>query len=113
MNSEVKCPGCGKPMLPGRLDDESDDLIDDTVLYFMFLRLSSRARHIGGTENWEQALEQVLGDYQEPVPGARDRIEQVLRIMLTAWICTRLRQKTEKLLCDLGIAKNNNKGEEK
>ena len=97
----------------GSLTDESDDLIDDTMLYFMFVGLAARARTIGTDDAWNQELEELLNQYQEPIPGARERVLQVLRIMLTAWICTRLRQDTEKLLCDLGIAKNNNKGEEK
>ena len=70
----------------GRLDDESDDLIDDTVLYFMFIRLAARARHIGGNQSWDEVLAQILAEYEEPVPGARERIEKVLKIMLTYWI---------------------------
>ena len=85
----------------GKLDDESDDLIDDTVLYFMFLRLAARARHIGGTLNWEDALAEILGDYDEPVPGARERIDRVLRIMLTAWIGVRTIQRADQMLTAL------------
>ena len=70
----------------GRLDDESDDLIDDTVLYFMFIRLAARARHIGGNQSWDEVLAQILAEYEEPVPGARERIDKVLRIVLTYWI---------------------------
>ena len=85
----------------GELDDASDDLIDDTVLYFMFLRLAARARHIGGKDNWEVAIADILSDYVEPVPGAKQRIDQVLRIMLTAWIGVRTIQKAEQMLLDL------------
>lgn len=70
----------------GTLNDESDDLIDDSVLYFMFLRLASSANHIGGTRNWDELISENLEDYAEPVPGAKERIDRVLRIMLTAWI---------------------------
>ena len=85
----------------GELDDESDDLIDDTVLYFMFLRLAARARHIGGTESWEVAIADILKDYVEPVPGAKKRIDQVLRIMLTAWIGVQTIRRAEQMLLDL------------
>ena len=85
----------------GRLDDESDDLIDDTVLYFMFLRLAARARHIGGKDSWDTAIADILKDYAEPVPGAKKRIDQVLRIMLTAWIGVRTIQKAEQMLGEL------------
>ena len=74
----------------GSLTDESDDIIDDAVLYFKFVSLAARARHIGGSKEWGEAIEEVMSDYEEPVPGAKDRIIKVLRTMLTAWIASRL-----------------------
>lgn len=85
----------------GRLDDESDDLIDDTVLYFMFLRLAARARDIGGEDNWDVAIADILRDYDEPTPGAKGRIDQVLRIMLTAWIGVQMIRQAEQMLAEL------------
>ena len=85
----------------GKLDDESDDLIDDTVLYFMFLRLAARARHIGGKDSWDTAIADILKDYAEPVPGAKKRIDQVLRIMLTAWIGVQTIRRAEQMLGEL------------
>ena len=85
----------------GELDDESDDLITDTKLYFMFLRLAARARHIGGWDNWEVAIADILKDYREPVPGAKERIDKVLRIMLTAWIGVQTIRKAELMLAEL------------
>lgn len=85
----------------GDLVDDSDDLIDDAVLYFMFVRLAARARHIGGSQQWDDAVESVLADYREPVPGARERVGKVLRTMLTAWVANRLRQETETMLKNL------------
>ena len=86
----------------GRLDDESDDLIDDTVLYFMFLRLAARARHIGGKDNWDIAIADILSNYDEPIPGAKARIDKVLRIMLTAWIGVQTIRRAEQMLSELG-----------
>ncbi len=85
----------------GRLDDASDDLISDTDLYFMFLRLAARARHIGGTQNWEEALEAVFADFRERVPGTKARIDQVLRIMLTAWIGVQTIRRADAMLAEL------------
>ena len=85
----------------GDLTDESDDLIDDAVLYFMFVQLAARARHIGGTQQWDEAVESVLADYKEPVPGASERVRKVLRTMLTAWAANRLRLEAEEMLKNL------------
>ena len=85
----------------GRLDDESDDLIDDAQLYFLFLRVAAQARDLDNADQWRQAIEATLEDYQEPAPGARDRVAQVLRIMLTAWVAARMAQEAENMLTAL------------
>ena len=82
----------------GQLTDSSDDLIDDQILYFMFVRLAARAKELYRTEDREDLLDAELSGYWEPVPGARDRVKTVLRIMLTAWLAARMRQETEKMI---------------
>ena len=85
----------------GDLADDSDDLIDDAELYFMFVRLAARARHIGGSQQWDEAVESMLIGYREPVPGAKDRVRKVLRTMLTAWVASRLKLETEEMIARL------------
>lgn len=85
----------------GDLADESDDIIDDTALYFMFVKLAARARHIGGDQAWDQALEEATANYTEPYPGARERVIKVLRVMLTAWICSRFKDQVDEMVDSL------------
>jgi len=85
----------------GDLTDESDDIIDDTVLYFMFVKLAARARHIGGDQDWDAALEHATADYIEPYPGARQRVIRVLRAMLMAWIASRFKQQVDEMVDSL------------
>ncbi len=85
----------------GKLDETSDDIIDDAKLYFLFVRLAARAKQLDDPAAWDQAMEEALSDYREPVPGARERIEKALRIMLVAWIAARTRQAAERLLQEL------------
>lgn len=85
----------------GSLTDESDDIIDDAALYFMFVSLAARARHIGGSKEWGDALEEVLVNYTEPFSGAKEKVAQVLRIMLTAWIAARLKEQTDHMISNL------------
>jgi len=82
----------------GDLGDESDDLIDDSTLYFLFVRLAASYRLAQNRDNYEVYLDQALQDYKEPIPGARERVKNVLRVMLTAWAAARLRQKAETLM---------------
>ena len=85
----------------GHLDDESDDLIDDTQLYFLFLKVAAYHRQMHDTQGRDQYLLQVMEEYAEPVPGAKERVEKVLRIMLTAWAASSLRQVAENMVAQL------------
>ena len=85
----------------GQLDDDSDDTIDDSRLYFMFVRLAAHAKQIDQSQAWQEAIDRVLQDYDEPIPGARERIAQVLRIMLIAYIAARMKEQAETLLTEI------------
>ena len=85
----------------GDLEDERDDLIDDATLYFLFVRLAASHRQMKDFQGREAYLQQLLDDYQEPKPGARERVEKALRIMLTAWAASQLRQEAEKMVQQL------------
>lgn len=87
--------------LNGDLADESDDLVDDTMLLFMFIKLAARARHLGGTKAWDDALVEITEGYRESVPGARDKLIKVLKIMLTAWCASRLQLEAENMIAQL------------
>lgn len=88
----------------GTLDDESDDMIDDSELYFMFIRLAGRAMDIDRNKSWLPAVDEVLSNFQETVPGAKDRVKQVLRIMLTAYIAAKMKDEAENLLAGIEAA---------
>lgn len=85
----------------GALDDEGDDVIDDSALYFLFVRLALRAKQLDDPERLQQTLEEFLADYKEPVPGARKRVENALRIMLVAWVAAKMRSAAEEMLKNL------------
>ena len=70
-------------------------------LYFMFVRLATRSKELYRAESRDTVLDQELAAYEEPVPGAREKVKAVLRIMLTAWLATRMAQETENMLSAL------------
>lgn len=85
----------------GQLDDESDDMIDDATLYFMFCRITARYRELYDRDKWEQILDDTMEEYRETMPGAKERVRQVLRIMLTAWVAARIGQEAEQMVTHL------------
>lgn len=82
----------------GNLSDESDDLIDDSTLYFLFVQLAAKHRQMNNDAGRDAILAEALADYAEPVPGAKARVEKVLKVMLTAWAASLLRQTAEKMV---------------
>lgn len=85
----------------GDLTDERDDIIDDAILYFMFVKLAARARHIGGNQGWEEAISEAMESYKEPKPGAKDRVNKVLRVMLMAYISSRFKAQVDAMVDEL------------
>ena len=86
----------------GQLDDESDDRIDDTQLYFAFLRLAAGYDTLNRSllrQRAEQSLEGVC----LPDAEAKERVLQVLQIMLTAWASANLRRQAEEQISRLGL----------
>ena len=87
----------------GQLDDESDDIIDDSVMYLIFLRLAAANRDVWPPQGLHDALDAVLAGYQEPCPGARHRVADVLEVMLTAWFSSQLQKRAAEQMQQLGI----------
>lgn len=85
----------------GNLSDESDDLIDDATLYFLFVKLAAEHRRMKNSDGRDTVIKRVLENYVEPVPGARERVEKALCVMLTAWAASLLRQTAEKMVIEL------------
>ena len=85
----------------GDLDDESDDIIGDAELYFMFVRLAAQAATMNTPRGRDECIAKELADYREPVPGAKERVAKVLTIMLTAWASAQLRLAAEQMLQEL------------
>lgn len=88
----------------GHLDDESDDLIDDWQLYCYAVRVigQTQGHPMAGEETLAAWCRAALEDYQEPAPGARARVEQCLRVILTAWLAGQLKQEADAMLARLG-----------
>ena len=85
----------------GDLDDVSDDLIDDSRLYFLFVKLAAGYATMQNPEGRDKAIAQALMEYREPVPGAKARVEKVLRVMLTAWAAALLHDAAEAMVTEL------------
>ena len=84
----------------GTLDDDDDDTIDDTQLYNAFVVLAHTVDRDGFPMPDEivPMIERSLPDYHEQAPGDRSRVQEVLRIMLTAWRSAQLQEDAQRML---------------
>lgn len=97
----------------GALDDEGDDTIDDTELYGTFVLVAGSVQKHGLTSESEmnRLIADGLKDYKESIPGAKERIEQALRIMITAWRAAQLQTKAQSMMNALCVSADFEKGE--
>lgn len=92
----------------GHLDDTSDDTIRDSDLYFIFVQLaSSVGQQVQHPDHLDEWIADALEDYPESIPGAKVRIQQVLKIMLTAWAAAQLRAHAESMVNEILYNKEN------
>ena len=85
----------------GHLDDASDDIIDDSQLYFLFVKLAATAPSLRDTDEADASIDSLLQDYQEPFPGAKERVAKVMKVMLVAWVASKLHEAAEKMVAAL------------
>lgn len=74
----------------GEIDNKADDIIPESVLFDYICRIYDTFSEKGyeNDEQLRQVIEQVTADYNEPVPGARERLNGALEIILIAYFCS-------------------------
>ena len=79
---------------------QGDDTIDDTELYGAFVLVAGSVQKHGLTSESEmnRLIADGLKDYKESIPGAKERIEQALRIIITAWRAAQLQTKAQSMM---------------
>jgi hypothetical protein len=75
------------------IEDGEDLLTDDEEQ-----QLAVKMKELRDYETGAKLLDSYLADYAEPVPGARARVREVLKIMLSAYLAARMLQETEKMM---------------
>lgn len=88
----------------GDLQSELDDIISDSDLYFLFLTLWSHHRQMQNSQGQDSYLRALLQSCPEKNPGANQRLENVLRIMLAALASSQLQQNAQQMLTQLKLS---------
>ena len=67
----------------------------------MFISLAARAQQLTRPEACDRILAEMLRDYTEPYPGAKERVSNVLKVMLTAYLAAKMRNSADRMLTQL------------
>lgn len=84
----------------GRVDDTSDDIIPESVLYGYVCRVVDvlADAESAGLNELENAVETVLTDYAERYPGAKKRLVRGISIIVTAYYATLVKHHAEEMI---------------
>lgn len=84
----------------GNADDKNDDIIRPSVLYDYICRTLERLT--GGdalsAENIRPLLGEILSDYEEPMTGAKKRLQRGLEIIVIAYYASLTKHRADALL---------------
>ena len=87
----------------GKIEDTSDDIIRDSVLYDYICRiLEALTREDTASKATIKAvIAEQIADYEEAMPGARDRLATALEIIVTAYYAALIKKSSDEMLAHL------------
>lgn len=87
----------------GKIEDTSDDIIRDSVLYDYICRiLEALTREDTASKATIKAvIAEQIADYKEAMPGARDRLATALEIIVTAYYAALIKKSSDEMLAHL------------
>ncbi len=88
----------------GDVEDTSDDIICDSVLYDYICRILNYITETGkcSLDSIGRIVEEITADYVEPVPGAGARLNRALEVIVVTYYSALMKQHAANLLSDLG-----------
>ena len=87
----------------GKIDDKSDDIIRDSVLYDYICRIldSLMQQDVCSMASIKDVIREQIADYEEAMPGARDRLANALEIIVTAYYAALIKRSSDEMLANL------------
>ena len=84
----------------GKLDDLSDDIISDSILYDYICRILVNIMENGSCalSALKERIEQITADYVEPVAGARERLDNALEVIIVTYYAALIKQHATTVL---------------
>ena len=87
----------------GDIDDRSDDIIADSVLYDYICKILDRlvSYDVCSIGSLKQGIVSVTADYNEKFPGARERLTNALEIIVVAYYASIIKKYSDTRLDEI------------
>ena len=87
----------------GKIDDTSDDIIRDSVLYDYICRIleALTRQDVASKASIKEVIREQIADYDEVMEGARDRLAKALEIIVTAYYAAIIKRSSDNMLAKL------------
>ena len=87
----------------GKIDDTSDDIIRDSVLYDYICRIldALTRQDVASKASIKEVIREQIADYREAMEGARDRLANALEIIVTAYYAALIKRSSDEMLANL------------
>lgn len=84
----------------GRVDDRSDDIVSDSMLYDYICRALDRMMNGEGSalSDVVKVVEEITAGYVEPFPGAEERLNRALEVIVVTYYATVIKRHADALL---------------
>ena len=87
----------------GKIDDTSDDIIRDSVLYDYICRIldALTRQDVASKASIKEVIRDQIANYEEAMEGARDRLAHALEIIVTAYYAALIKRRSDEMLTEL------------
>ena len=87
----------------GKIDDASDDIIRDSVLYDYICRIleALTREDVASKATIKDVITRQIADYEEATLGARNRLSTALEIIVTAYYAALIKKSPDEMLAHL------------
>ena len=87
----------------GDVDDKSDDIIEDAVLYDYICKILDKLMtyDLCSLGSIREAIGEEIKEYNEVMPGARERLTRAIEIIVVAYYASLMKKHSDTLVSDL------------
>ncbi len=84
----------------GKIDDRSDDIIEDSVLYDYICKILDKLMtyDVCSLGSIRDAIAEITTDYEEKISGARERLSKALEIIVIAYYASLIKKHSDGML---------------